>query len=172
MKRETNDKIFVLLLIFAFVLLPISVTAHDKDQGGHGGMHMSHMNEVKSMLKKELGERYNDPLPTPLKEDIEAGSKIFFTYCTACHGKSGKGDGPAAKSLPSKPANFTDPAHATFYSDQGRLWIIKNGVPNTPMTGWKGVLTDDEALKVLYYVKTLIKGKNDNMDHKRAHSHE
>ncbi len=27
------------------------------------------------------------------------GKKLYFTYCTGCHGSSGRGDGPAAKTL-------------------------------------------------------------------------
>lgn len=40
------------------------------------------------------------------EEQIE-GKKLYQTYCTGCHGISGKGDGPAAKTLPVKPADHT-----------------------------------------------------------------
>ena len=32
---------------------------------------------------------------------------MFSTYCAVCHGKEGKGDGPAAKALAKTPADLT-----------------------------------------------------------------
>jgi mono/diheme cytochrome c family protein len=37
----------------------------------------------------------------------EIGEPTFQRYCTACHGISGRGDGPAAKTLHPPPANLT-----------------------------------------------------------------
>jgi len=36
-----------------------------------------------------------------------SGEEMFNTYCAACHGKSGKGDGPAASEFKTLPANLT-----------------------------------------------------------------
>ena len=36
----------------------------------------------------------------------DAGT-MFTTYCAVCHGKEGKGDGPAAKALAKTPADLT-----------------------------------------------------------------
>lgn len=36
-----------------------------------------------------------------------AGAATYKAYCTVCHGPSGKGDGPAAKALTTKPADLT-----------------------------------------------------------------
>jgi mono/diheme cytochrome c family protein len=36
-----------------------------------------------------------------------SGAASFNAYCTACHGPSGKGDGPAAKALTKPPADLT-----------------------------------------------------------------
>jgi mono/diheme cytochrome c family protein len=35
------------------------------------------------------------------------GSDLFHTYCAACHGPAGKGNGPMASSLRVKPADLT-----------------------------------------------------------------
>jgi len=37
-----------------------------------------------------------------------SGSEMFASYCAPCHGKSAKGDGPAAASLKVPPANLTE----------------------------------------------------------------
>jgi len=36
-----------------------------------------------------------------------SGEEMFNTYCAVCHGKSGKGDGPAAPEFKTPPANLT-----------------------------------------------------------------
>lgn len=35
------------------------------------------------------------------------GAAMYQSYCAACHGKDGKGDGPAAPALKTKPADLT-----------------------------------------------------------------
>jgi mono/diheme cytochrome c family protein len=37
-----------------------------------------------------------------------SGQVMFKTYCAACHGVDGKGDGPAGPALKKQPANLTD----------------------------------------------------------------
>lgn len=41
------------------------------------------------------------------KDSPDTGAEDFATYCAACHGAGGKGDGDAAAGLPRKPANLT-----------------------------------------------------------------
>jgi mono/diheme cytochrome c family protein len=36
-----------------------------------------------------------------------SGKEMFMSYCASCHGKTGKGDGPAASSLKQRPADLT-----------------------------------------------------------------
>ena len=45
---------------------------------------------------------------TPIKPVPVTDAKgMFDSYCTPCHGKEGKGDGPAAKALTKAPADLT-----------------------------------------------------------------
>lgn len=44
------------------------------------------------------------PAPYVLPSDAPA---MFQEYCAACHGKTGRGDGPAAPALKATPANLT-----------------------------------------------------------------
>jgi mono/diheme cytochrome c family protein len=37
-----------------------------------------------------------------------SGQEMFTTYCAACHGSEGKGNGPAATALKKTPANLTE----------------------------------------------------------------
>jgi mono/diheme cytochrome c family protein len=40
-------------------------------------------------------------------QSLRAGSETFTFYCASCHGRGGKGDGPAAPALATKPPNLT-----------------------------------------------------------------
>jgi mono/diheme cytochrome c family protein len=42
-----------------------------------------------------------------MEQELPTGAEDFATYCAACHGASGMGDGPAAAELARKPADLT-----------------------------------------------------------------
>jgi mono/diheme cytochrome c family protein len=45
---------------------------------------------------------------TPVQQsDASSGKAMFTSYCAACHGPSGKGDGPAASELKVAPTDLT-----------------------------------------------------------------
>jgi len=135
---------------------------HSHKGDDHMAGHMKHMNDVRSWLKGELGDDYNKPIAKATEAQIASGKKIYGKTCFACHGISGKGDGMAAAALNPKPADFTDPEHAGYYSDAGRLYIIKNGIKDSPMVGWGKTLNEKEIFDVYAYVKSLKKeGESD-----------
>ena len=129
---------------------------HAHEHGSHAGSgHMQHMNEVLKKLKSELGDQYDQPAPPATDEQLALGKETFIQFCATCHGEGGKGDGPIVKSLDSKPADFTDNAHSKFYSDQGRIQIIKKGIEGTPMAGWESVLNEEKIAAVYAYIRSL-----------------
>ncbi len=146
---------------------------HDNSTHSHeaGGGHMAHMNEVREKLKKELGDKYNAPVPEATAEQIALGKEIFSKNCISCHGEQGKGDGPAGKGLENPPADFTDAAHATFYSEEGRKQIIRKGVKGTVMVPWENTLSEDEIDAVYAYIKTFIKPAEEGESHD-GHKHQ
>ena len=83
----------------------------------------------------------------------------YEEQCAACHGEFGAGNGPAAASLPVKPASFQD---ATFWSSredtQVRTAIAAGGtaVGKSPLmppigAGWTGAQLD----AMVVYLKTF-----------------
>lgn len=45
---------------------------------------------------------------TPIKQTSSAsGEEMYLSYCAACHGNHGKGDGPAAAAMKQPPADLT-----------------------------------------------------------------
>lgn len=71
---------------------------------------------------------------------LNAGKKIFDQYCIACHGADGKGNGPAAYRLDTKPTDFTtDPfkfkstPYGTRPTENDLITTLKLGVRTTAM---------------------------------------
>ncbi|MCH7926430.1 MAG: cytochrome c, partial [Candidatus Dadabacteria bacterium] len=81
------------------------------------------------------------------------------TYCTSCHGMSGKGDGPAAVSLRPKPKNLTDSAYMISLNDQYLYDVINKGgaaVGKSPfMPGWGTTLSDEDIADIISYIRSL-----------------
>ena len=50
--------------------------------------------------------------------DMVAAKQIFESRCAACHGTSGRGDGPGAAALNPKPRNYTDKAWQASVDDE------------------------------------------------------
>jgi len=60
--------------------------------------------------------------------DSEAGAKFFKSLkCAACHGKDGKGQGPAAKAMKIKTTDWTDKAAMEMLKDDFLKDIINKG---------------------------------------------
>jgi mono/diheme cytochrome c family protein len=74
----------------------------------------------------------------PVKPTSTSGSEMFKEYCAACHGLSGKGDGPAAPALKTMPANLTTLAarNGGQFPEDKVVTIIKEG-PNIAAHGSK-----------------------------------
>jgi len=48
---------------------------------------------------------------TPASKAAFNGQAIYEDYCAACHGRDGKGDGPAARALKTQPIDLTRISH-------------------------------------------------------------
>ena len=95
--------------------------------------------------------RQKNPVPvTP--ESIAAGKRVYLTNCLACHGKTGKGDGPAAAALTTSPGDLSS-SKMWQLSDGAAFWKITEG--RAPMTSFKTLLTDEQRWQVVNYMRTL-----------------
>ena len=97
-----------------------------------------------------------DPLGAQSQSE---GKKLYLTYCSSCHGESGKGDGPAARSLPVKPANHTDGSVMNQLSDKFLLDIISKGGgavgKSAMMPGWGGQFKENQLRDIVAYVRSI-----------------
>jgi mono/diheme cytochrome c family protein len=92
-------------------------------------------------------------------QDKEEGKKLYVTYCSGCHGESGKGDGPAAASLPVKPANHTDGKIMNAIPDKTLFEIISKGGQaagkSAFMPPWGGTLRDKQIQDIVAYLRSI-----------------
>ena len=121
---------------------------------GHGA-HMAKMGETREALRATLGAAYDAPVPGLDAADPTKGRALYDTHCASCHGVGGKGDGAAGAGLNPPPADFTDAFHARFYSDAGRVQIVRAGSDGTAMVGFQSVLGDQGVLDVYAFVRSL-----------------
>ena len=91
--------------------------------------------------------------------DATAGKATYEKICSTCHGMKGKGDGPAAAVLPTKPRNHTDGKYMNTLKDDYLFKIIKEGGAAVGkaqfMPAWGSQLKDQEIWNVIAYVRTL-----------------
>jgi mono/diheme cytochrome c family protein len=73
------------------------------------------------------------------KTSATSGEEMFNTYCAVCHGKGGKGDGPAASEFKIPPANLTLLAknHDGKYPDSYVAQVIETGPRDAKAHGSK-----------------------------------
>lgn len=77
-------------------------------------------------------------------------AKLYEARCAACHGHTGRGDGPLAKGMEPAPADFHDAARMRMRSAYGLYNTLTLGVAGTPMRAFKELSDDDRwALALL-----------------------
>lgn len=84
------------------------------------------------------------------------GARIYAENCAACHGETGKGDGPVALDTEGmEPRDFTDPASAREQTPHEWFRTITNGNIDNLMPPWRNVLTEQERWDVALYTYTI-----------------
>ncbi len=104
------------------------------------------------------GPKVVEPLPAR-PPSLERGAIVYRERCAACHGESGRGDGPKAKSLKGPPpANLTDPA---LMGNKSLLDIFRRiavGTPGTAMPEFAEDLPAADRWAVASYVAAMQYG--------------
>jgi copper transport protein len=81
---------------------------------------------------------------------------VYQQNCVSCHGVSGRGDGPAAQSLPGLAGDFTQPHFANHTDGQVYAWI-KGGKPGTAMPAFESRLTDEQIWQVITHIRNIYR---------------
>lgn len=84
------------------------------------------------------------PKPTIKRVPIEvtspaSGEDMYVAYCAACHGKEGKGDGPAAPAFKTPPTDLTrlTATHNGKFPEDYVAMVLQNGPADTKAHGSK-----------------------------------
>ncbi len=85
----------------------------------------------------------------------------YKDLCAKCHGPSGKGNGPEAKTLNPKPADYTDCKKMSPIPDATLFKAIKSGGQSVgkskDMPAWGEALSDQEIRDLVAYVRGFCK---------------
>jgi mono/diheme cytochrome c family protein len=79
------------------------------------------------------------------------GADLFATHCAACHGRRGRGDGPAGRFFRVKPSDLTAD-HVYDHTDGDLYWWISNGIGDV-MPPLGAALDDDARWNVIDFVR-------------------
>lgn len=111
---------------------------------------------VSDALIRRIG--MNEPLPTE-PPSLARGAVVFRERCSACHGETGRGDGPKAESLKGPPPpDLTDPAVMDGASLLEIFRRVAIGVPGTAMPEFQEDVPEADRWAVAAYVNTLQYG--------------
>jgi len=117
-----GTRYFIYLVALALALASVAIAQEAKTEVKHGAA----------------------PVTSPA-----SGKEMFLSYCASCHGKDAKGDGPAAASLKTLPADLTTLASRNggkYPSDKvtsilrGQTNLVPHGDQEMPVWGpvfWK-----------------------------------
>lgn len=102
------------------------------------------------MSRQDADTKLRNPLATS-PEAIESGKKLFASYCVACHGPEGKGDGPVAKKAQFAPPNLQITAGRR--SDGFIYATIRNGGAVMPSLGH--ALSPPERWQIVHFLRSI-----------------
>lgn len=104
------------------------------------------------------GAQVLEPLPAH-PPSLARGAVVFRERCAACHGETGRGDGPKAKALKGPPpADLTDPKVMGGTSLLEIFRKIAIGVPGTAMPEFAEDLSEEDRWAVAAYVGAMQYG--------------
>ena len=98
------------------------------------------------------GEILQNPFP-PTPESLESGAATYVQVCQACHGETGRGDGPAGVALDPPPADLV--VHVPLHPEADLFRFIRDGIPGTGMAPLGGQLSEEQIWHVVNYIRTL-----------------
>jgi cytochrome c oxidase cbb3-type subunit 2 len=106
------------------------------------------------------------PEPAHTAESVARGRAVYETQmCGKCHGDSGAGDGPAAKTLvddwgdPDLPFDLTKGHMKGGSTGQELYRVFMTGLNGTPMPSFADTIKPEEAWDLVHYMQSLAPQK-------------
>ncbi len=85
--------------------------------------------------------------------DLNVGKSVYQSQCVVCHGKGGKGDGPAATAFNPRPANLADAARMARLPDDSLVQVVTSG--RNAMPAFANLLSPEQIRELVFYLRTL-----------------
>lgn len=148
----------MLLILLLALVAPVSAAGVGHT---HGNDHMAGMRAAKEKIPAEFRVMDRTPV-TPSAASLAQGKNLFSQNCAVCHGPKGMGDGPAAASMATLPANFHDAHHSGFYNPGEKFWIISHGL-DTGMPAFAPHLTPQQRWDLVNYLLQLPQESMDEL---------
>lgn len=108
-----------------------------------------------SRAQRPVQVRFTSREATHGPAQIPKATEHYQRLCAPCHGKTGRGDGPAATALTPRPASFVDVSFQASRSDEELIEAITNGRQAMPSFGKQ--LSAGEIKELVGYIRTLGK---------------
>lgn len=150
-KKSTPIRLIALFFCLVFTLFAL-----------HSPLGLAELGELDDMTGPTAPDEMTSKNAPTSPEAIAAGKKLYERRCMPCHGEHGDGNGPAADVMDPKPRDFTKglfkirtTAHNELPTDQDLYRTISRGIPGTGMPSWKPLLSEEERLNVIAYIKTF-----------------
>jgi mono/diheme cytochrome c family protein len=86
------------------------------------------------------------------------GSQVFAANCAMCHGKEGKGDGPAGAGLNPKPRNLVEGQWKQGGDSSSLFTTLTNGIQGSSMPGFKQLAPADRWALV-QFIRSITENK-------------
>ena len=119
---------------------------------------------VSSVLLAQQKERKAWNIPANFKdmknevkvspESIQAGGTLYKKHCASCHGKTGLGDGPKAKTLETFSGDFTS---ADFQNQSDGTLFYQTKFGRNEMPKYDKKIEDTDIWNIVNYMRTFKK---------------
>ena len=132
----------------------------------HEGVDLKEIKEQSNAIKAEAAAEDAKVVdvsgvenPWVYSEDMVAhGKKVYSAQCAVCHGNSGKGDGPAGKSLNPPPRNLVEGGWKKGGTSAELFTTLTNGLAGTSMAAF-GHLSKTDRWGLVHYIRSITKDK-------------
>lgn len=113
---------------------------------------------------EEAGKVLMNPLPMS-RAVLVRGQTIFESYCMACHGPAGEGDGTVVPPFPRPPSLQSDKIRG--YPDGSIFHIISRG--QNLMPSYASQISPDDRWAVIHYLRVLQRSKHPTPEDLKAY---
>jgi mono/diheme cytochrome c family protein len=88
---------------------------------------------------------------------LERGQSLYKVHCAACHGETGRGDGPAAGVMKPGPRDHTDAAYMSTLTDEDLRKVISMGgaIKGKPLMPGNPQITGSDLAALVAYTRSL-----------------